>query len=317
MQNIVIAGGTGFLGRCLTVHFQRLGYVVTILTRSPGTSPPATHEFIWDARTPGPWAHALNGAVAVINLVGRSVNCRYNDRNREAILSSRVDSTHAIAHAIAQCEAPPPVWLNASTATIYRHTFGSAWGEDGEISADIAAKDRFSIQVATAWENAMRVIPTPCTRKIAMRTAMVLGCESNSVFPVLRRLARCGLGGKMAGGRQFVSWIHEADFCRALDWLITHTTLAGPVNIAAPNPVTNEQMMRVIRDICGVRFGLPAARWMLEVGAILLRTETELTLKSRRVIPQKLLTSGFDFRYPLLPGAVEDLEAKMAAKATR
>ena len=191
-----------------------------------------------------------------------------------------MDSTRVLAQAIGRCAEPPPVWLNASTATIYRHTFGDPWDESGETGATAEAKDRFSIEVALAWERALNETATPSTRKVAMRMAMVLGFGKNSVFPMLRRLARFGLGGKMASGRQFVSWIHEADYCRAVDWLISHTDLEGPVNLAAPNPVPNREMMGTLRQVCGARFGLPATKWMLEVGAFLLRTETELIIKS-------------------------------------
>ncbi len=313
MKSIVIAGGTGFLGRRLTTHLQNAGYVVTLLTRSPRIAPAGTQQVVWDGKTPGPWAKALCGASAVVNLAGRSVNCRYSPRNRSLIINSRVHSTLAIAQALAQCPAPPSVWLNASTATIYRHTYGPPWGEDGDIGSDVAAKDAFSIEVAAAWEAALFNSSSPATRKIALRTAMVLGCDDNSVFPVLRKLARRGLGGPMAGGRQFVSWIHEADFCRAVEWLIADEAVSGPVNVTAPNPVTNAQLMQTVREVSGIRFGLPTPKWMLELGAIILRTETELTIKSRRVVPQKLLAAGFEFNYPQLRQAIENLNQHLYA----
>jgi uncharacterized protein (TIGR01777 family) len=307
MKTIVIAGGAGFLGRRLTAHFQNLGCRIIWLVRSPHPAPPDVQQLMWDGKTIGPWAAGLNAAAAVINLAGRSVNCRYNARNRALILDSRVQPTLAIGQAVAQCPVPPPVWLNASTATIYRHTFGPAWTEDGSIGSDLAAKDAFSVEVATRWEAALDQSATPKTRKIALRTAMVLGCDGNSVFPTLRRLTRLGLGGPMAGGRQFVSWIHETDFCRAIAWLIADASMAGPVNVAAPNPVTNAQMMQVVRQVCGRRFGLPAPGWLLEWGAVLMQTETELIIKSRRVVPQKLLAAGFEFRYPQLQPAIQNL----------
>jgi len=235
------------------------------------------------------------------------VNCRYTASNRKEILESRVNSTRVIGQAIGQCANPPPVWLNASTATVYRHTFGEPWDEAGAMDSIAEAKDAFSVEVAKAWEQALDEAKTPRTRKIAMRMAMVLGLGKNSVFPVLRRLVRLGLGGKMGDGGQYVSWMHVADYCRAVEWLIEHDDLSGPVNLVAPEPVTNREMMRLLRRACGVPIGLPATEWMLEVGAFLLRTETELLIKSRRVVPGRLLKSGFQFQFPTLALAFGDL----------
>ena len=307
MKRIVIAGGSGFLGRALAAHFQKQRCAIAILTRFPTSGHVPIREIAWDARNLGNWALELEGAAAVINLAGRSVNCRYNKRNRQLILESRIGSTRVLGQAIANCKSPPAVWLNASTATIYRHTFGPAWDESGQIESTPEAKDEFSIEVATAWERAFSEAETPGTRKIAMRTAMVLGRDKNSVFPMLRRLTRLGLGGKMGRGRQFVSWIHEQDFCRAVEWLIEKESFSGVVNIAAPNPVTNAEMMKVFRETFGMPIGLPAAKWMLEIGAFVLRTETELVIKSRHVIPGRLIESGFEFDFPLLTGALEEL----------
>ncbi len=310
MKRIILTGGSGFLGRALAAHFQKAGYEIVILTRAPKPGWGDVRQAVWDVRTRGDWANELEGAAAVINLVGRSVNCRYHKRNRRQILESRVLSTQIIGEVISTCKVPPPVWLNASTATIYKHTYGPAWDEYGEIGGTLEAKDEFSVEVATAWERALNQAQTPGTRKVALRASMVLGTDKNSVFPVLRRLARIGLGGKMDDGRQFVSWIHQADFCRAVDWLVTHNEIRGPVNVCAPNPVTNAEMMKLFRDVCRRPFGLPAARWMLEIGAVFLRTETELIIKSRRVIPRRLIESGFEFEFPFLRGALEDLQEK-------
>jgi uncharacterized protein (TIGR01777 family) len=255
----------------------------------------------------GGWTRELDGADVLINLAGRSVDCRYHVRNRKLMMDSRVDSTRALGEAIARCVNPPRVWLNSSTATIYKHTLGPAWEENGEIGATLEAKDAFSVEVAAAWEREFNAAQTPRTRKIALRTAMVFGHGANSVFPVLCRLARFGLGGRLASGKQYVSWIHETDFCRAIDSLIEHDEINGPVNVAAPNPVTNREMMATVRELCGAPFGLPASNWMLEVGAYFLRTETELIIKSRRVMPGRLLSNGFEFRFPELRVALEDL----------
>jgi uncharacterized protein (TIGR01777 family) len=307
MKKIILAGGSGFLGQTLASHFLKSGHAVTVLSRSPQTATTGIREVTWDAGRTGDWVRELEGALAVINLAGRSVNCRYHARNRKLILESRVRSTEVIGQAIAKCQVPPAVWLNASTATIYQHTFGPAWDEAGEIRGTPEAKDEFSIEVATQWEKALNQAQTSATRKVALRAAMVLGAHKNSVFSMLRRLTRLGLGGKMGDGRQFVSWIHETDFCRAIEWLITHDTLSGPVNICAPNPVLNAEMMRTFREVFSRPLGLPAAGWMLKLGAFALRTETELIIKSRRVIPARLIESGFTFCFPLLRLALEDL----------
>jgi uncharacterized protein len=306
-RRIILAGGSGFLGQILREHFLKQGCEAVVLTRSPQDANGGGRERFWDGRSLSEWARELDGADVLINLAGRSVDCRYHARNRKQMKDSRVDSTRVLGEAITKCANPPKVWLNSSTATIYKHTFGRAWDESGEIGATPEAQDAFSIEVATAWEREFNAAQTPRTRKVALRTAMVFGHGANSVFPVLCRLARFGLGGRMATGRQYVSWIHEADLCRAIDWLVEHDEFSGAVNVAAPNPLTNSEMMAIVRKLCGVPFGLPATAWMLEVGAFFLRTETELIIKSRRVVPARLLSSGFNFHFPELRPALDGL----------
>ena len=303
---IVLAGGSGFLGSVLADFFAARGTEAVILTRTPRRAG-LIREVNWDGATTGDWCKDLEGARALINLAGVSVNCRYHARNRKLMLDSRVNSTGVLGEAIARCAHPPPVWLNSSTATIYKHTFGPAWDESGEIGGCAEAKDIFSVHVATEWERVFSEASTPRTRKVALRSAMVLGHGKNSVLPNLLRLGRLGLGGSLAGGRQFVSWIHHEDFCRAVEWIIEHENLSGAVNLAAPNPMANAEFMATIRKVCHAPFGLPAPRWMLEIGAFLMRTETELIIKSRRVVPGKLLADGFKFRFELPEHAVEDL----------
>jgi uncharacterized protein (TIGR01777 family) len=293
MKRIVIAGGSGFLGRVLIDHLGGRGFEVVNLSRFAAGSRAGCRQVAWDGKSLGPWSTELEGAEAVVNLAGRSVDCRYHERNRRQILDSRIEPTRVLGQAIARGTKPPRVWLNSSTATIYKHTFGPAWNEEGEIGGTPEVNDLFSVEVAQAWERELNIAVTPRTRKIALRTAMVLGHGANSVFPVLRRLIRCGLGGRMGSGQQFVSWIHQADFCRALDFILAHDELAGSLNLAAPTPLTNQEMMSTLRQLCHVPAGLPATRWLLEIGAFLLRTETELILKSRRVVPGRLLNSGF------------------------
>jgi uncharacterized protein (TIGR01777 family) len=306
-RRVILAGGSGFLGTALARKFTADGHNVIVLTRSPKSRSDDAKEVAWDAKTPGDWAALVNGADVVINLTGKSVDCRYTEKNRRAIIESRVNSTRAIGEAIARCAKPPRVWLNASSATFYKHTFDQPMDENGQTGAALKANDEFSIEVIRQWEGALNEAPTPHTRKLALRITMVFGPDGG-VFPVLRRLARFGLGGKMGTGRQYVSWIHVEDFCRAIDWLIAREDVSGPVNLAAPNPLTNAEMMRAVRNACGAPFGLPAAEWMLEIGAFFLRTETELILKSRRVVPGKLLASGFQFHFSNLENALRDLE---------
>ena len=298
---IVLAGGAGCLGGLLRDHFVAAGFEVVILSRRAG---PGT--VVWDGETLGAWAAQLEGAEAVVNLAGRSVDCRYTAANRRQIMDSRVRSTRILGEAIARCERPPKDWLNSSTATIYLHTFGPAWDEAGEIGACAEAKDGFSVEVATAWEREFERAPAPRTRKVALRAAMVLSREGGG-FPVLRRLARLGLGGRMGNGRQFMSWIHGDDFVRAVEWLIRNDALSGIVNLAAPEPVPNAEFMSQLRREVGMPCGLPATRWMLEAGAFLLRTETELIIKSRRVISARLTDGGFEFHYPRLNPALAEL----------
>jgi hypothetical protein len=306
MKRIILAGGSGFLGRALARSLGAQGCEVIVLSRSPQARGGGVTEIGWDAQSPGDWTPWLDGAEAVINLTGKSVDCRYTAANRRVILASRVDSTRALGRAIAACRRPPKVWLNCSSATIYKHTFDTPMDENGAIGATPAAKDAFSIEVIRQWEQALDEARTPGTRKVALRATMVFGPDGG-VFPVLRRLARLGLGGAMGGGRQFVSWMHVTDFCRAVDRLLADDALSGPVNLAAPGPVTNREMMRLIREQFGVPFGLPATDWMLTAGAFFIRTETELIIKSRRVVPGRLLNAGFKFEFPELRGALANL----------
>ena len=311
-RKLILAGGSGFCGQVLTEWFATRGWTVIVLTRSSSASSGAARTIQWNGCDPGGWTRELEGADAVVNLSGRSVNCRYTPENRRKILESRVFSTRALGQAIAQCRQPPRVWLNASTATIYKHSFDKIMDEAGEIAGTLDAKDEFSVEVAQAWEKAFDEARTPTTRHVTLRMAMVFSAKPGTVFRVLRRLVKRGLGGSMAGGRQFVAWMHEEDYCRAVEWLIDHDDFSGPVNMVAPNPLPNREMMQTLRRVCGMPFGLPAARWMLEVGAFFMRTETELIIKSRRAVPGRLLAAGFEFRFPKFEDAVRDLESTLS-----
>ncbi|HEY0025292.1 MAG TPA: TIGR01777 family oxidoreductase [Longimicrobium sp.] len=307
-MKIVLPGGSGQVGTLLARAFVADGHEVVVLSRDPSPAPWRTVH--WDARTVGGWAAELEGADAVVNLAGRSVNCRYNQANRRAILESRVDSTRAVGEAIARCAEPPRVWLQASTATIYAHRFDAANDEaTGIVGAGEGAPDtwKFSIDVAQAWEAALMDSDTPATRKVALRSAMVMSPHRGGIFDVLLGLVRRGLGGRAGSGRQYVSWVHEADFVRSLYWLMGHGEVEGPINISSPNPLPYADFMRGLRQAWGTRVGLPAREWMLEIGTWLMRTETELVLKSRRVVPGRLLEGGFEFQFPHWPEAARDL----------
>jgi uncharacterized protein (TIGR01777 family) len=308
-MKVVIPGGSGQVGTVLARAFHAGGDEVVVLSRNPAPAPWRVAP--WDGRTVGGWAGELDGADVVINLAGRSVNCRYHAENRRAILESRVDSARAVGEAIARARRPPAVWLQAGTATIYAHRYDAPNDEDhgilGGSEPGVPDTWRFSTDVARAWERALDEAATPRTRKVKLRSAMTMSPDQGGVFDVLLGLVRHGLGGTSGNGRQFVSWIHDEDFVRAVRWLIAHEELEGPVNLAAPDPVPNAEFMRALREAWGARFGLPAAGWMLEIGALFLRTETELVLKSRRVTPGRLTRSGFTLHFPTWPEAARDL----------
>ena len=308
-MRVVIPGGSGQVGTVLARAFQREGHEVVILSRRPDVRP--WRVVAWDGETRGEWRREIDGCDVVINLAGRSVNCRYTAANRQEILDSRVLSTRVIGEAIARAERPPRVWLQASTATIYAHRYDGANDERSGIlgGSEPSAPDswRFSIDVATAWERAFNETVTVRTRKIALRSAMTMSPDPGGIFDTLLGLARRGLLGTAGNGRQFTSWIHFDDFVAAVRWLIEHNDVDGVVNVAAPNPLPNAEFVRVLREAYGAPFGLPANRCMLEIGALFMRTETELILKSRRVVPARLLEQGFTFKYPDWRGAAEDL----------
>jgi uncharacterized protein (TIGR01777 family) len=311
-RTIVLAGGSGHVGRLLARHFQHLGDQITVLSRRRHSAP--WRVLLWDGRTLGDWAQSVDGADVLINLAGRSVNCRYTSANRREILESRIDSTRVIGQAIQQAKCPPKLWLNASTATIYRHALDRPMdemtGEIGGSETDVPSSWRFSIEVANAWERAFYDADTSCTRRIALRSAMIMSPDRGGIFDTLRTLVSLGLGGQAGSGNQFVSWIYETDFVDAIEFLIAHDHLEGSINVSSPSPLPNREFMAVFRRAYGSRIGLPASRWMLELGAIFLRTETELILKSRRVVPGRLLQAGFKFRIPEWPDAVTDLVAR-------
>jgi uncharacterized protein (TIGR01777 family) len=308
-MRVVIPGGSGQVGTILARAFHADGHDVVVLSRRPAVQP--WRVVGWDGATLGEWQREVDGCDVLINLTGRSVNCRYTAANRQEIRQSRVLSTRAVGEAIARATRPPRLWLQASTATIYAHRYDRPNDEHSGILGGNESRApsswRFSIDVARGWERSFDDAITPQTRKIALRSAMTLSPDRGGVFDTLLGLARHGLGGPAGSGRQFMSWIHYEDFIAAVRWLIDRDDIEGVVNVAAPNPLPNTEFMRLLRAACGASFGLPVNNWMLEIGAVFMRTETELILKSRRVVPARLLEHGFTFRFPTWDEAARDL----------
>jgi uncharacterized protein (TIGR01777 family) len=300
MKKLVIAGGSGFLGNAIVNHFKNKFKDIVILTRNAIPNTDTVRYVTWDAKTLGDWQQELEGCDVLINMAGRSVDCRYTDTNKKTIMDSRVDSTQVLNKAVAAQQNPPKIWFNSSTATIYRHAMDMEMGEEnGEIGTG------FSVSVAQAWEKTFFEGHTPKTRKVALRTSIVLGKNGGALTPI-KTLAKLGMGGKQGTGEQKFSWIHVDDFVRSIDYIIKNEELNGPINIVAPKPTNNTKLMQEVRKAVGIGFGLPSPKWLLEIGAILIRTETELILKSRNVVPTKLLNHGFTFKYPTLNAALAE-----------
>ncbi|TDD82770.1 epimerase [Actinomadura rubrisoli] len=306
-MKVVIPGGTGQVGTVLNRALSAAGHEVVVLTRRPVRD----REVCWDGATLGPWAEEIDGSDVVINLAGRSVSCRYTPVNLRAMMDSRVDSARVVGEAIGGAARPPRVWLQMSTATVYAHRFDApndeATGVIGGAEPGVPGYWAYSVEIAKAWERAQERAETPGTRKVALRSAMVMSPDRGGVFDVLLWLARLGLGGPVAGGAQYVSWIHHRDFVRAIEFLAARDDISGPVNLAAPGPLPQRAFMRALRVAWGVPVGLPATKGMAEFGALALRSDTELLLKSRRVVPGRLLEAGFAFDHVQWPEAADDL----------
>lgn len=290
MKKLIIAAGTGFLGQILIEHFRNKAEEIVVLTRGKSTIKNTVRYIHWDAKTMTGWERELETADVLINLAGKSVDCRYTPKNKCEIMASRVDSTSILNKAVLQCTNPPKHWLNSSTATIYRHSENKKMDEvKGEIGFD------FSMNVARMWEKAFFQTETPQTKKTALRTSIVLGKKGGAYIP-LKRLAYLGFGGRQGNGRQFVSWIHEKDFARAVAYIIDKE-MEGVVNVVSPQPVRNRDFMKMQREVKNIPFGIPIGKLFLKIGARLIGTETELVLKSRNVIPKRLQENGFKFIY--------------------
>lgn len=298
-KKIVIAGGTGFIGQYLAERWVKENEV-TVLTRRETGATWNVHYRIWNGATIGDWSKCLEGADLLVNLAGKSVNCRYTPENKKAIIESRVNATNALNEACARCESPPLLWINASSATIYRDARDRSQDEhNGEMHDD------FSVQVCKAWEAAFYAKALPRTRKVALRIAITLG-EGGVMVPY-KRLARFGLGGAQGDGTQMFSWIHIEDLARLIEYIQEHQEMTGTYNACAPQPVTNGELMHTIRKAMGIPVGLPAPTWLLRMGAWLIGTETELLLKSRWVVPTRMLEAGYVFRYDDLGEAITNI----------
>ena len=297
MKTILIAGGTGFLGQVLEHYFTQQGHTVLLLTRRPKKP----HHIQWDARTLGSWTTALALSDVLINLTGKSVNCRYTQKNKDRIMQSRVASTSILGEAIALCKTPPEIWINSSTATIYDH---SLVHPNTETSTRIGHD--FSMTVAQNWERTFFNYSLPKTRQVALRTSIVMG-KTGDALVMLKRLTQLGLGGTQGKGDQLISWIHEYDFANAVHYIINNESISGVINVTAPNPIKNRDFMMLLRKLLKIPFGLPQPQWLLELGSFFMRTETELLLKSRYVIPEKLQKMGYKFQYPHIKQALTQL----------
>lgn len=297
---ILIAAANGFIGQSL-VNYLKDRYRIVALVRKSQAPVPNVEYCIWDGRTAGKWTAELEGVLAVINLAGKSVNCRYTAKNKSAIYRSRLESTTVLGQAIASCKNPPKVWLNAASATIYEHSL-----QQGNTETNGRIGKGFSVDVCQKWEHCFNSFDLPETRQIVLRTSIVLGKNGGVMIP-FKRLVRCGAGGKMGNGLQQFSWIHELDVCRAIEWLILNENSSGVYNLAAPNPLTNAEFMSQLRKKMHIPVGIPQPVWLLKAGAFLIGTETELILKSRFVLPERLLNSGFKFSFPAMNGCLDDL----------
>ncbi|SNS52493.1 hypothetical protein SAMN05443665_1005190 [Actinomadura meyerae] len=314
-MRVVIPGGTGQVGAVLDRALTAAGHEVVVLSRSPE----GPRQVGWDGRTLGSWAKEVDGSDVVINLAGRSVSCRYTPANLQQMMDSRVHSAQVVGEAIAAAARPPRVWLQMSTATIYAHRFDAANDEAGGViggaEPGVPKYWEYSVRIARNWERAQELAETPGTRKVALRAAMVMSPDRGGVFDYLSWMARLGLGGPVAGGAQYISWIHDRDFVRAVEFLIGRDDIEGPVNLASPGPLPQRAFMRALRTAWRVPVGLPATAWMAEIGALVIRSDTELLLKSRRVVPGRLLGAGFGFEHERWPEAARDLVRRARSRA--
>ncbi|TCD01658.1 TIGR01777 family oxidoreductase [Pedobacter psychroterrae] len=300
-NKIILAGGNGYLGQVFAEYYHNLATEIIILSRKPAASQGNITTLVWNGVDEGEWSKSLDGADLLINLCGKNVNCRYTAKNKAEIIASRVNPTILLGKVIAKLQNPPELWINITSATIYRHAEDRPQDEEtGEIGYG------FSIDVCRQWEQTFFETSTPQIRKIALRMGIVLGSRDGA-FPRLLNLVKFGLGGKQGDGQQYVSWVHEQDAAKCTEWLLQHKELSGVINCTAPEAVKNTTFMKLIRNAYGVPFGLPSPAWLLEMGAVVIGTETELILKSRWVAPKRLVDSGYSFIFPRAEHAIKDI----------
>lgn len=301
MKKLIIAGGTGFLGKALITQFEHEYDEIVILSRSGNRQTNKIRYVQWDAKSFGIWGMELEGAEAIINLSGRNINCRYTKKNKAEILASRLESTNVIGEAILICKIPPKVWINASATGIYQF-------QENEFSTEVNAEigTGFIAQVCVAWEKAVTKFKLPNTRQLIIRTSMVLG-QGGGAFPVMSKLASLGLGGTLGKGTQQVSWIHIADYCALMKWMIDTNTAIGVYNAVAPIPIINKEMMRLFRQKAHMKIGLPAYTWMIEIGAFFIGTEAEIILDSTYAYPERALNEGFTFKNKTMKACLDNL----------
>jgi hypothetical protein len=291
-KKIVLAGGTGFVGKYLKAKFTELGYDVKIISRQ-------SDSIQWND-TPS-IMEAIDNSEMLINLAGKSVDCRYNKKNKEEILNSRTETTKILGEVILNCKNPPKLWINSSTATIYRHAEDRPMTErEGEIGTG------FSVGVAKSWEKSFFHFKLTNTRQVALRMAIVLGKDGGVMTP-FKNLVRFGLGGKQGTGKQMFSWIHIEDLFGIIQFVQSNKNMVGAYNCSSPNPVSNKVLMQSLRQAMNVKFGLPSPKFLLKIGAVLIRTETELILKSRWVVPERLLEVGFKFQFSTIDEALRNI----------
>lgn len=300
-NKIILAGGNGYLGRVLAEYYRHLSKDVIILSRKPKRVDGNIRTLLWNGVDEGEWVSELNGADLLVNLCGKNVNCRYTETNKAEIIRSRVLPTVLLGRVIEKMTDPPKLWINVTSATIYRHAEDRPQDEEtGEVGYG------FSVDVCRKWEETFFKTDTHLTRKVALRMGIVFG-HSDGAFPRLLNLVKFGLGGKQGDGQQYMSWIHEQDAAKCTEWLLQHEAITGIINCTSPEPVKNDSFMTALRQIYGIPFGVPAPAWLLEIGAALIGTETELILKSRWVLPKRLLDNGYDFLYPKVEHAIKDI----------
>ncbi len=302
-RRVVIPGGSGFLGQSLSDHLVGKGYQVVMLSRSPTVNPGRAQEEAWDGKTLGAWSRLLDGAEAVVNLAGKSVNCRYTPANRKEIIDSRIDSVRAIGEAISKCETPPRVWVQAGSLAIYGDTGDRICDESAPYGAG------FPVETCVLWEQAFDEAQTPSTRKVLLRIGFALGSGGGAMDPLMN-LAKLFLGGTTGNGKQYISWLHVRDLNRMFEWAIERDHIEGVFNATGPTPVTNAEFMRELRRALHRPWSPPVPEWAVRVGARLMGTEAELALHGRRCLPKRFLDEGFVFEHPDLKPAFQELLAR-------